>query len=369
MHLRSRQQSRHCAAKSGTRCPSSRRAGSRARGPSLGQRPFASSPTSSTWPQPGFRHYLAGPGLTIPSRPAYNTCRSPAYPASLEAFAEEGDMLWSSIGSLRLAAATALLATTPAFAQSTGQVTGVVKDSTGAALPDATVTVTGADGAKHEASTSPDGSYTVSGLPPGNYSVSAAHVGFRTALQQRQAVAAGGTLTVDFTLETNLVTNLTEEITVTAMKREDVVRKVPFSMTAMSEGTLRVRGAANIEDVAANVGGFSVQNLGPGQSQVAIRGVSSGQIARDQPGVKEQVGVYLDESPIAMSLFTPDIDLFDVNRVEVLRGPQGTLFGAGSESGTVRYISNQPEIGVSRTFGEVGVNSIDGGDPGSVAKI
>src|SRR5438132_4084979 len=184
------------------------------------------------------------PGLTIPSRPAYNTCRSPAYLASLEAFAEEGDMLWSSIGSLRLAAATALLATTPAFAQSTGQVTGVVKDSTGAALPDATVTVTGADGAKHEASTSPDGSYTVSGLPPGNYSVSAAHVGFRTALQQKQAVAAGGTLTVDFTLETEL----SEEITVTAMKREDVVRKVPFSMTATSEETLRVRGATDIED-------------------------------------------------------------------------------------------------------------------------
>src|SRR5437867_3047273 len=84
-----------------------------------------------------------------------------------------------------------------------------------AVLPCATVTVTGADGAKHEASTSPDGSYTVSGLPPGNYSVSAAHFGFRTVLRQNQAVAAGGTLTVDFTLESNL----SEEITVTARKR------------------------------------------------------------------------------------------------------------------------------------------------------
>src|SRR5207244_8791968 len=120
----------------------------------------------------------------------------------------EADMVWLSIGSLRIAAATALLATTPAFAQATGQVTGVVKDSTGAVLPGATVTVTGADGAKHEASTSPDGSYTVSGLPPGNYSVSAAHAGFRTALQERQAVAAGGTVTVDFTLEPKLATTL-----------------------------------------------------------------------------------------------------------------------------------------------------------------
>src|SRR5438874_8671618 len=288
-------------------------------------------------------------------------------PSSLEALTKEGDMLRSSIGRLRVAAATVLIATTPAFAQSTGQVTGVVKDSTGAALPDATVTVTGADGAKHEASTSPDGSYTVSGLPPGNYSVSAAHVGFRTALQQRQAVAAGGTLTVDFTLETNLVMNLTEEITVTAMKREDVVRKVPFSMTATSEETLRVRGATDIEDVAANVGGFSVQNLGPGQSQVAMRGVSSGQIARDQPGVKEQAGIYLDESVISLSLFTPDIDLFDVSRVEVLRGPQGTLFGSGSESGTVRYITNQPKPGVSESVGELTAETIhDGGVGGNV---
>jgi iron complex outermembrane receptor protein len=274
-------------------------------------------------------------------------------------------MLGSSIGSLRLVAATALLATTPAFAQSTGQVTGVVKDSTGAVVPGATVTATSADGARHEASTSPDGSYTVSGLPPGSYSVSAAHSGFRTVVQQSQAVAAGGTLTVDFTLESNL----SEEITVTAMKRDDLVRKVPFSLSATREETLRVRGATTIEDVAANVGGFTVQNLGPGQSQVAMRGVSSGQIARDQPGVKEQVGVYLDESLVSMSLFTPDLDLFDLNRVEVLRGPQGTLFGAGSESGTVRYITNQPRLGTTQWFGELDGSTIQHGNQGGNAKL
>ena len=109
--------------------------------------------------------------------------------------------------------------------------------------------------------------------------------------------------------------------------------RLPFSVAAPTEEVMRERGVENIEDVAANVASFSVQNLGPGQSQVSIRGISSGQIARDQPGVKESVGVYLDESVISMSLFTPDLDLFDVSRVEVLRGSQGTLFGSGSPRG------------------------------------
>ena len=91
--------------------------------------------------------------------------------------------------------------------------------------------------------------------------------------------------------------------------------------------------------------GLYIADLGPGQSQVAIRGISAGQVVRDQPGVKESVGIYLDESPISVALFTPDLDLYDLDRVEVLRGPQGTLFGAGSSSGTVRYITAQPDIG------------------------
>ena len=161
----------------------------------------------------------------------------------------------------------------------------------------------------------------------------------------------------------------TEEVTVTARKREESLQEVPFSVVAPTEELLRDRGVQTIEDVSANVAGFSVQNLGPGQSQVAMRGVSAGQIVRDQPGVKEQVGIYLDESVISLSLFTPDIDLFDMSRVEVLRGPQGTLFGSGSLSGTVRYISNQPEIGISESFGEFSLSTMTDGEVGGSAKV
>jgi iron complex outermembrane recepter protein len=162
---------------------------------------------------------------------------------------------------------------------------------------------------------------------------------------------------------------VTEEMVVTARKREETVEEVPMSVAAPTESELRDRGAETMEDIAANVAGFSVQNLGPGQSQVSMRGVSSGQIVRDQPGVKEQVGVYLDESVISMSLFTPDIDLFDLNRVEVLRGPQGTLFGSGSESGTLRYITNAPKLATHETVAELTGDTISGGGTGGSLKF
>jgi iron complex outermembrane receptor protein len=157
-------------------------------------------------------------------------------------------------------------------------------------------------------------------------------------------------------------------IIVTATKRASTVQDVPFSINAQTQADLERAHAQTIEDISRNVAGLTVQNLGPGQSQVSIRGVSAGQIVRDQPGVKEQVGIYLDESVVSLSLFTPDFDLFDLNRVETLRGPQGTLFGSGSVGGTIRYITNQPRL--ERYEGEVeaGVNVAKGGDVGYEAK-
>jgi iron complex outermembrane receptor protein len=154
------------------------------------------------------------------------------------------------------------------------------------------------------------------------------------------------------------------EVTVTARKRAESLQDVPFAISARTGEELRASGATNLEDVSRMIAGFSVLNLGPGQSQAAIRGVSGGKIDRDLPGVKEQIGVYMDESPISLSLFTPDLDLYDLNRVEVLRGPQGTLFGSGSIGGTVRYISNQPDLTAGYGDVEVGMNTIDGGDTG-----
>lgn len=159
-----------------------------------------------------------------------------------------------------------------------------------------------------------------------------------------------------------------EKIIVTATKRSMALEDVPFSINAQSGKDIERSGANTLEDLSRTVASVSIQNLGPGQSQVSMRGVSAGQIVRDQPGVKEQVGIYLDESVISLSLFTPDLDFFDLNRVETLRGPQGTLFGSGSIGGTLRYITNQPEMDVFEGKVEANVNSMTDGSTGNHLK-
>ena len=159
-----------------------------------------------------------------------------------------------------------------------------------------------------------------------------------------------------------------DDIIVTATKRSTSLQNVPFSINAQTEEMLQRSNSNTLEDVSRSVAGLSIQNLGPGQSQVSIRGVSAGQVVRDQPGVKEQVGIYLDETVISLSLFTPDIDLFDLNRVETLRGPQGTLFGSGSVGGTIRYITNQPTTERMEGTVEGNLNVLSGGSVGGHLK-
>ena len=139
--------------------------------------------------------------------------------------------------------------------------------------------------------------------------------------------------------------DISNEIIVTAQKRSTSLQDVPFSIAAVTAEDIASSGVNSLAELSRNVPGLYITDLGPGQSQVAIRGISAGQVVRDQAGVKESVGIYLDESAISIALFTPDLELYDLDRVEVLRGPQGTLYGAGNDSGTLRYITAQPDIG------------------------
>src|ERR1700686_1026333 len=129
-----------------------------------------------------------------------------------------------------------------------------------------------------------------------------------------------------------------EEIVVTATRREESISKVPISITALSQEALDQRGIRDLTELVRFTPGVSIDSTGT--NQISIRGISSSAGAGT-------TGIYIDDTPIQMRElgFNPDETLpktFDLDRVEVLRGPQGTLFGSGSEGGTVRYIMTQP---------------------------
>jgi iron complex outermembrane recepter protein len=135
-----------------------------------------------------------------------------------------------------------------------------------------------------------------------------------------------------------------EEIVVTATKRNSTVQDTPISLTAITGDQLQAQGVSDMKGVIAEVPGISMRTSGPGQTELEMRGLAS------SGGSSPTVGFYLDDAPLTAPPFTPtgkvviDPDLFDLNRVEVLRGPQGTLYGSGSMGGTIRLIPNEPDL-------------------------
>jgi hypothetical protein len=153
----------------------------------------------------------------------------------------------------------------------TASVTGVVRTASGTPVAAARVSATNASSpAMRSAATDANGRYVIAGLAPGAYSVTASAVGFRRAT--RSSVRVDNATTVDLVLDAVPL----NAITVTATLREQELKDVPFSIAAPTGAQLAARGAESIEDIATTQAGFSVQNLGPGQSQVAMRGTSSG---------------------------------------------------------------------------------------------
>jgi iron complex outermembrane recepter protein len=148
---------------------------------------------------------------------------------------------------------------------------------------------------------------------------------------------------------------IVEEIIVTAQKREQSLQDVPISIRALSEKELGRLGANGLQDFAGFAPSLSMIGQGPIRAQVTIRGVSTGDLRFDRAQIRETVGLYLDETPISTQVVSPDLGLLDIERIEVLRGPQGTLYGAGSLSGTVRLITRKPNLQEMETRGDATV--------------
>ncbi len=147
----------------------------------------------------------------------------------------------------------------------------------------------------------------------------------------------------------------------TARKRTERLQDVPQSIQALSGEELRKQGALNFADYARTVAGVSFQDDDPGRSQLFIRGVSTG--GDVDMGKESTVGVYIDETPVTEGSSQPDLRLYDIDRVEVLRGPQGTLYGSGSLGGTcVRILTNQPSFTETQAYAEIQGSSTKGRD-------
>ena len=135
------------------------------------------------------------------------------------------------------------------------------------------------------------------------------------------------------------------EIVVTAEKVKSTIQDTPISISALSGDQLEATGITSVQDIARTVPGISVRSAGPGLTEYDARGLAS------NGGAAPTVGFYLDEIPLSPPALSQsgkvviDPGLYDVDRVEVLRGPQGTLYGSGSMGGTVKIVTAQPKLG------------------------
>lgn len=134
-----------------------------------------------------------------------------------------------------------------------------------------------------------------------------------------------------------------EQVVVTAQKRQENLQDVPLSITALGTQKLEELHVTDFDDYAKFLPSLSYTSFGPGFSRVFFRGVSSGDNG-NHSGSLPSVGIYLDEQPITTIQGALDVHIYDVARVEALAGPQGTLYGASSQAGTVRIITNKPEL-------------------------
>ena len=151
------------------------------------------------------------------------------------------------------------------------------------------------------------------------------------------------------------------EVVITAQKRASTVQETPISISAVSGEDLQSRGVASLAALAQGTPGVSLKTEGPSQTEIEMRGMTS------SGGNSATVGFYLDDIPLTGPASAQnghvviDPDLYDLNRIEVLRGPQGTLFGSGSMGGTVRLISNQPNLSQFQSTAQSVLSGTDGG--------
>jgi len=237
--------------------------------------------------------------------------------------------------------------------EGTGTVAGIVRDQQGRAIPGATVQVVNQDSrAAGEAVSSDLGSYQVAALAPGRYRVEAKLDGFETAIRPI-VVVVGETVALDVTLSP---ARLTEGVVVTARRVEEVAQEVPIPVSVLDGAVVANAGSFNVNRVKELIPTVQFYSSNPRNSAVNIRGIGS-PFGLTNDGIEAGVGMYVDgvffARPAAATL-----DFLDVERVEVLRGPQGTLFGKNTTAGAINVTSRRPTF-TTQTDVELAYGSYD----------
>ena len=163
-----------------------------------------------------------------------------------------------------------------------------------------------------------------------------------------------------------------EEIMVTARRVQESLQDVPLAVSALSSRDISELGISNFVDYALQLPGVTGGGSGPGQNTIYIRGVASttpNLTVAGVAGLAPNVAFYLDEQPLAQPGRNLDVYAADLQRIEVLSGPQGTLFGASSQAGNVRLITNKPDLNEFYGSAKVGANTISGGGGSSSAEL
>jgi outer membrane receptor protein involved in Fe transport len=161
-----------------------------------------------------------------------------------------------------------------------------------------------------------------------------------------------------------------EEIVVTAQRRDETLQKVPLTVQALSGVALSRLGISTLDDVLKLLPNVTFSNNGPGQGVIFMRGLSSGADGTQESatiGSFPNVAVYLDDQSLQFPGRNVDVFFADMERVEVLEGPQGTLFGGGAEAGALRYITNKPKLDIFEGNIEAQYGFTAHGDPNSGA--
>lgn len=152
-----------------------------------------------------------------------------------------------------------------------------------------------------------------------------------------------------------------ETVVVTATKRAQFMQDVPQTISAFSEKGIKDIGAQDFAGLANSMAGVEIRQEQAGQGGVAIRGISELNMGNLYGGTGSATGMYLDEMPLTSAGRFPGLSPFDMQRVEVLKGPQGTLFGEGSLAGTVRFIANKPKFNKFETSADMTYSQSQGG--------